>query len=97
MLDAQQILINSRCTVSFHPCDLARELLAYGEIDAAEKIMQLDTQAIAAIGVLASNHYSAPESATLDKAICLAVVEFLEDTARPLKRKRRIYQKETQE
>ncbi|MFC7420571.1 hypothetical protein ACFQNF_11880 [Iodobacter arcticus] len=93
MLDAQQILLNARCTVSFSPRDLVRELLAYGEIDAAEKLMQLDPQAVAAIGVLASNHYSAPENLILDKAICLAVVEFLEGRVRPLKRKRRLYQK----
>lgn len=41
--------------------------------------MLLDGQAIAAIGVLASRHFSATSNPTLDKAICLGIVEFLED------------------
>jgi len=70
---------------------MVRELMAYGEFRAAEQIMQLDAQAIAAIGVLASRHYSDPSRPMLDRAICMGVVEFLEEKSRPLKRKRRSY------
>jgi hypothetical protein len=91
MLDAAKLLIGARSTVHFNPSSLVRELIAYGETEAAERLMQLDHQGIAAIGVLASKHYSAPDNPILDKAICLGVVEFLEEQARPLKRKRRLY------
>jgi len=93
MLDASKILAGARSTVNFDPADLVRELAAYGETDASDRLMHLDQQAIAAIGVLASRHYSAPDSPILDKAICLGIVEFLEERARPLKRKRRLYPK----
>ena len=93
MLDPAKIISGARSTVHFDPRDLVRELVAYGETDAAEKLLILDQHAIAAIGVLASRHYSAPDNPILDKAICLGVVEFLEGQARPLKRKRRLYPK----
>jgi hypothetical protein len=93
MLDSAKILIGARSTVDFNPRDMVRELVAYGEPNAAEILLQLDQQAIAAIGVLASRHYGGPDNPILDKAICLGVVEFLEDRARPLKRSRRIYPK----
>jgi hypothetical protein len=93
MLDPETILLGARSSVFFNPHDLVRELVAYGESDAAEKLLQLDQQAIDAIGVLAMRHYAAPDSPILDKAICLGVVEFLEEQARPLKRKRRLYPK----
>ena len=91
MLDPERILAGARSTVNFNPRDLVRELVAYGETNAADKLLQLDQQAIAAIGVLASRHYSAPDRPILDKAICLGIVEFLEEQTRPLKRKRRLY------
>jgi len=93
MLDAAKVLAGARSTVNFNPRDLVRELVAYGETDAADKLPQLGQQAIAAIGVLASRRYSAADRPILDKAICLGVVEFLEEHARPLKRKRRLYPK----
>ena len=93
MLDPAKIISGARSTVHFDPRDLVRELLAYGETGAAETLLILDQQAIAAIGVLASRHYSAPDNPILDKAICLGIVEFLEEQARPLKRKRRLYPK----
>jgi hypothetical protein len=95
MLDPEQVLVGARSTVNFNPRDLARELAAYGEADAAEKLLQLDEREIAAIGVLASRHYSAPDRPMLDKAICLGIVEFLEERARPLRRNRRLYAKST--
>ena len=93
MLDPEKIIAGARSRVHFNPRDLVRELRAYGEADAADKLLLLDQQAIAAVGVLASRHYSGPENPILDKAICMGVVEFLEGQARPLKRKRRVYQK----
>lgn len=93
MLDPTKILAGARSTVNFNPPDLVRELVAYGEAAAADELLQLDQQAIAAIGVLAMRNYSAPDRPILDKAICLGIVEFLEEQARPLKRKRRLYPK----
>jgi len=93
MLDPAKILADARSTVHFNPRDLVRELEAYGETEAAAKLLLLDQQAIAAVGVLASRHYAGPDNPILDKAICLGLVEFLEEHARPLKRKRRIYPK----
>ena len=93
MLDPEKVLAGARSAVNFNPRNLARELAAYGEENAADKLLQLDQQAIAAIGVLASRHYSAPDRPILDKAICLGIVEFLEEHTRPLKRKRRLYPK----
>lgn len=93
MLDPERILAGARSTVTFYPSDLVRELVAYGEAAAVDQLVQLDQQAIAAIGVLASRHYSTPDRPILDKAICLGIVEFLEGQARPLKRKRRLYLK----
>jgi hypothetical protein len=91
VLDPNVVLAGARTTVSFQPASMVRELMAYGEFEAAEQIMQLDSQAIAAIGVLASQHYSTPSSPMLDTAICMGVVEFLEEKSRPLKRRRRSY------
>ncbi|MCL2340693.1 MAG: hypothetical protein FWC49_03195 [Proteobacteria bacterium] len=101
MLDAAKLLIRKdgsqidldRPPIGFDPRDLIRELLAYGEIEAADKLLQLDRKAIVAIGVLAMRYYSAPDRPILDKAICLGIVEFLEEKPRPLKRKRRVYPK----
>jgi hypothetical protein len=93
MLDPEKVLSGARSSVTFDPRDLVRELVAYGESDAANQLLRLDQQAIAAIGVLASRHYSAPDSPILDKAICLGIVEFLEEQARPLRRRRRVYPK----
>ena len=93
MLDPERILEGARCFVTFDPRDLVRELVAYGEPEAAELLPHLNEQAIAAIGVLASRHSSGPENPILDKAICLGIVEFLEGQPRPLRRKRRLYPK----
>ncbi|WP_148268063.1 hypothetical protein [Pseudoxanthomonas spadix] len=93
MLDPAKVLAGARSRVHFNPHDLVRELMAYGESDAAEKLLLLDEQAIAAVGVLASRHYSGPDNPILDKAICLGIVEFLEGQGRPLKRNRRVYPK----
>jgi hypothetical protein len=91
MLDADEILAGARTTVTFDPRDMVRELIAFGEANAAERIVQLPAGAIAAIGVLASRHLSSADRPFLDKAICLGVVEFIEGKSRPLSRKRRLY------
>lgn len=91
MLDPTKVIADARSRVTFNPRDLVRELEAYGELEAAETLLQLDEKSIAAIGVLASRHYSGPDNPILDKAICMGVVEFIEEKARPLKRKRRVY------
>ena len=93
VLDPNKILAGARSTVTFRPEALVRELNAYGEIEAAEKLVRLGPLAIAAIGVLASRHLSSPANLMIDTAICLGVVEFLEEQARPLRRKRRVYPK----
>lgn len=93
MLDPTEVIAGARSSVICEPRDLVRELVAFGEDAAAEKLMQLDAKCIEAIGVLASRHYSAPDNPFLDKAICRGVVEFLEGKARPLKRTRRQYLK----
>ena len=93
MLDPKAIIPGARSTVTFKPDRMVRELVAYGEPEAAATLTQLDAEAVAAIGVLASRHYSAPDNPMLDTAICRAVVEFIEGTARPLRRRRRVYPK----
>ena len=93
MLDPEKVLEGSRSSVDFDRDSLLPELLAFGEVENALVYSQLDDRAIAAIGVLAMNHYAGPENPFLDKAICLAIVEFIEGRARPLRRKRRIYPK----
>jgi len=89
-----EVPLSAHSTVHFNPRDLVRELVAYGEMDAAKQLLLLDHEAIAAIGVLAFEHYCDPARPILHKAICLGIVEYLEGRARPLKRKRRIYPKE---
>jgi hypothetical protein len=76
--------------VRFEPKSLVRELIAYGEPEAAEKLMTLEPAAIEAIGIRAHQLWS---EIMLDKAICLAIVEYVEGAPRPLRRKRRTYAK----
>ncbi|PIA66083.1 hypothetical protein [Pseudomonas sediminis] len=78
--------------VTFRPVDIAPQLIAYGEPEAAEKLMQLDDCSLHKIGVLAFNNYLVPKT-ILNKAICLAVIEHLEGTKRELRRKKRIFPK----
>jgi len=93
VLDPKAIISGARSTVSFKPERMVRELVAYGEPEAAATLTQLNPEAVAAVGVLASRHYSAPDNPMLDTAICRAIVEFIEGAARPLRRKRRVYSK----
>lgn len=86
-----------RSTVSFKAIDMVRELLAYGEPEAAEKIQELSDEQIQEIGFLAYKNYStfwSGQGPMLDTAICRAIVEYLEGEARPLRRKRRAYPKQ---
>jgi len=93
MLDPEKILEGARGSVSFDRDSLLPELLAFGEVENALVYSKLDERAVAAIGVLAMNHFAGPGNVFLDKAICLAIVEFIEGQQRPLRRKRRIYPK----
>jgi len=77
--------------VSFNPRDLAPELAAYGEPEAAEKLLDMSPDTHAEISVLAGRLLSG--NLTIDKAICLAAVEVFEGRSRPLRRKRRVYPK----
>lgn len=67
---------------------MVRELVAYGEPEAAVTLMQLDSEAVAAIGVTLC---SARQPHARRRHICGAVVELIEGGARPLRRKRRVY------
>lgn len=81
-------------TIVFSPTDMIRELEAYGETEAAEKLIGLSDSQIREIGLLAHAHYSRADDGrgpVLDTAICLGVIEFLEGSPRPLRRKRRVY------
>lgn len=78
--------------VTFRPVDIAPQLIAYGEPEAAEKLMQLDESSLHKIGVLAFDNYLVPKT-ILYKAVCLAVVEHLEGTKRELRRKKRVFPK----
>lgn len=93
MMDPKKILEGARTFTTFDPRDMARELLAYGEPEAAAAILDLDAESIKAIGVLASRQ-TILENPMLDTKICLGVVEFIEGNARPLRRKRRFYPKQ---
>jgi hypothetical protein len=77
--------------VSFDPADLAPELVAYGEPEAAEFLLTVSPDTHAQISVIAGHLLS--DKITIDKAICLAAIEVLEGRARPLRRKRRVYAK----
>lgn len=77
--------------VSFNPRDLAPQLVAYGEPEAAEMLLDMSPDTHAQISVLASRLLSS--NLTIDKAICLAAVEVFEGRSRPLRRKRRVYPK----
>jgi hypothetical protein len=77
--------------VSFNPKDLAVELVAYGEPDAARMLLDMSPDTHTQISVLAGRLLSG--NLTIDKAICLAAVEVFEGRSRPLRRKRRVYPK----
>lgn len=78
--------------VTFRPIDIAPQLVAYGESEAAEKLMQLDESSLHKIGVIAFDNYLVPKT-ILYKAVCLAVIEHLEGTKRELRRKKRVFPK----
>jgi len=80
-------------TVVFSPADMVKELVAYGEPEAAERLMQLSPDEIEQIGELAHKHYSTfsgESGPMLDTAICLGIIEHLEGKPRALRRKRRV-------
>jgi hypothetical protein len=76
--------------VSFDLAPLAKELVAYGEPETAEWLLRIDPDTHAKLSVTANQYLSGN---IIDKAICLAAVEVFEGSARPLRRKRRLYPK----
>jgi hypothetical protein len=83
-------------TVAFNPEKIVPELIAYGEPEAAAKLVQLSAQELQVIGRRAHelwSDFTGERGPMLDKAICLAVVERVEGQPRDLKRKRRQYPK----
>jgi hypothetical protein len=83
-------------TVVFDPKRLVQELIAFGESEAASKLLLLEANELQAIGRRANaiwNDFTGERGPTLDKAICLAVVEHVEGKPRELRRKRRQYPK----
>ena len=78
--------------VAFDPPDLAVELVAYGEPDAADFLLSMSEDTHTRVSVLALRKLIS-QRLTVDKAICLAAVEIHEGSPRELKRKRRVYPK----
>ncbi|MNM36929.1 hypothetical protein D3C81_476500 [compost metagenome] len=78
--------------VTFRIKDIVPQLIAYGESEAAKHMIDLDEQSLHRIGVIAFRNHLIPKT-TLDKAICLAVIEHLEGSKRELCRKRRVFHK----
>jgi len=81
--------------VTFKVKDIVPQLIAYGEEEAAEKLVTFSKDDLLKVGELAFNHYLVPKT-ILNKAICLGVIEHLEGCARELKRKRRVFKKTIQ-
>jgi hypothetical protein len=73
--------------VAFKLEDLAPQLEAYGESEAASKLLTVDAATHAQISVVAGKY--AGLGHTMDKSICLAAVEVFEGHPRELRRKRR--------
>lgn len=83
-------------TVIFDRQEVAKALIAYGELDAARKVSRLSLKALKEIGCGAHqiwSDFSGARGPNLDNALCRAVVEYIEGAPRPLKRKRRVFQK----
>jgi hypothetical protein len=88
LLDIQKERING---VAFNPADLVKELQAYGEPTAAERMKFVSQEEHNKISALAMK-ILLREACVIDKAICLAAIEVFEGSHRPLARKRRVYQ-----
>jgi hypothetical protein len=83
--------------VVFEPESIVRELITYGEPEAAEKLTSLDPASLQAIGRRAyeiSNDFVGGRGPMIVTAICEAVVEQIEGKRRPLKHKKRRYPKD---
>lgn len=77
--------------MAFEPAPLAAQLEAYGEPEAAAKMLAMSADTHMRISVAAGRLLS--QDLTIDKAICLAAVEVFEGAPRDLRRKRRVYSK----
>ena len=73
--------------VAFKLDDLVPQLEAYGESEAASRLLSCDPDTHAQISIVAGRY--AGQGHTIDKSICLAAVEVFEGTPRELRRKRR--------
>jgi len=77
---------------------VARQLEAYGEDQLAPRVFDLSEAAWQKLGERALDYACQPDTPSgagmlIDKALCMAAVEVLEGTRRPLRRKRRVYPK----
>jgi hypothetical protein len=83
-------------SVIFEPQNIAKELVAYGEPEAADRLLSLTSESLQVIGRKAHeiwNEIEGEHGPMLVTAICLAVVEHVEGNRRALRRKRRRYPK----
>ena len=90
-------LLSPVSSIIFNPQTIAKELRAYGEPEAADKLLSLPSASLQAIGRRAheiSIEFEGGRGPMIVTAICLAVVEHVEGTRRPLRRKRRRFSKE---
>jgi hypothetical protein len=71
---------------------LAADLRSYGENAVAERVANLDDAAMRALGEQAAR-YMTKGARNLAQALALAAVEVVEGSPRPLKRKRRIFER----
>ena len=77
--------------IAFEAAPLARELLAFGEPEAAAAMLTMSPETHLQISVAAGRLLG--QNLTIDKAICLAAVGVFEGKPRELRRKRRVYPK----
>jgi len=85
-------------SILFEPQSIVKELIAYGEPEAANRLLLLTSESLQVIGRRAheiSCEFEGGHGPMIVTAICLAVVEHVEGKRRPLRRKRRRYPKAT--
>ena len=85
-------LLSPTSSILFEPRSIAEELIAYGEPEAADRLLSLTSESLQVIGGRAqeiSCEFEGEHGPMIVTAICLAVVEHVEGKRRPLRRKRR--------
>ncbi len=91
-------LLSPISSIVFEPQSIAKELIAYGEPEAADGLLSLTPESLQVIGRRAHeiwNEFEGEHGPMIVTAICLAVVEHVEGKRRPLRRKRRVFPKST--